>query len=103
MKRIALALAVVALAAPARGADVVTVEIAPVSSDAVVEGDAVSVVARVRNISTDSVVVVGEPHSRYGALEKAVGHEDTLYHETLAPRLTTAVFYMFEQVLLPGD
>lgn len=104
MKHVAVALALGAvLTAPACAAEVVAVEIAPVSSDAVVEGDAVELVVRVANVSKDSVVVVGEPDSRYGALNKATGHADALFHETMAQQETPAVFYSFAQVLLPGD
>jgi hypothetical protein len=92
-----------ALGTQACAAEIVTVDIAPATSATVVEGDAVEVVARVTNVSKDSVVVVGAGESRYGALNKAAGHEDTLFHETMAQQATPAVFFPFARVLLPGD
>jgi hypothetical protein len=104
MRKAAVALLLgCALTAPACAAEVVAVDIAPATSGTVVEGDAVEVVARVTNVSKDSVVVVGAGESRYGALNKALGHEDTLYHETMAQQATPAVFFGFDRVLLPGD
>jgi hypothetical protein len=104
MRKAAVALVLgCALGAPACAAEIVAVDVAPATSGSVVEGDAVEVVAHVTNVSKDSVVVVGTGESRYGALNKASGHEDTLFHETLAQQATPAVFFPFARVLLPGD